>query len=91
MPVGAIGPADESRPGSGTATANATADDSYLGMPRRVRQANLAPQLRGQQGTGTTPAQPDASAGPTRSPEEASAMLSELQAGWLRGRIDDLD
>jgi hypothetical protein len=26
-----------------------------------------------------------------RSPEEASAMISALQAGWQQGRTDDLE
>jgi signal transduction histidine kinase len=58
-------------------------DGTYLGLPRRVRQANLAPQLRGQPGTGT--------AAPQRSPEQAGSRLAALQDGWVRGRLEDLD
>ena len=77
------------RPTNGTA-----ADGTYLGLPRRVRQANLAPQLRGQ--LGAEPAASlihpgEAAESSARSPEHASSRLSELQDGWQRGRLDDLD
>lgn len=62
---------------------------THAGLPRRVRQANIAPQLRAQsQETG--PQTPPLSA-PTveeRSPEEARAMFSAFQRGALRGRED---
>ena len=86
--TGGTGPAP-GRPANDTA-----ADGTYLGLPRRVRQANLAPQLRGPLG-----AEPAASLLHSReaaessapSPEETSSRLSALQEGWLRGRLDDLD
>jgi hypothetical protein len=74
-------------------TAGADLDD---GLPRRVRQASLAPQLR------DTPARPGPSADlgvlaeppPTewsaaereRSPEETRVTMSAIQRGWERGR-----
>jgi signal transduction histidine kinase len=74
-------------------TAEADPDD---GLPRRVRQASLAPQLR------ETPARPGPSADlgvlaeppPTewsaaereRSPEETRVTMSAIQRGWERGR-----
>ncbi|WP_185949535.1 nitrate- and nitrite sensing domain-containing protein [Microbispora sp. KK1-11] len=61
---------------------------THAGLPRRVRQANIAPQLRAQSETG--PQTPPLSA-PTveeRSPEEARAMFSAFQRGALRGRED---
>jgi hypothetical protein len=59
-----------------------------------VRQANLAPPLRG--GLGAEPATSllhpgEAAESSARSPEQASSRLSALQDGWLRGRLDDLD
>ena len=77
------------RPTNGTA-----AGGTYLGLPRRVRQANLAPQLRG--GLGAEPATSlldsrEAAESSARSLEQASSRLSALQDGWLRGRLDDLD
>ena len=79
------------------ATAEETAEaDSDDGLPRRVRQASLAPQLR------ETPARPGPSADlgvlaeppPTewsaaereRSPEETRVTMSAIQRGWERGR-----
>ena len=69
------------------------------GLPRRVRQASLAPQLR------NTPPRPGPSAdlgmlsepsppewprperpSPDRSPEETRATMSAIQRGWERGR-----
>jgi hypothetical protein len=51
-------------------------------LPRRVRQANLAPQLR--EDTGEQSIVSDDSA--DRSPDELRTMLSSIQKGWLRGR-----
>ncbi|WP_433793699.1 sensor histidine kinase [Actinoplanes sp. CA-252034] len=51
------------------------------GLPRRVRQANLAPQLR-------KPVVEPESRGPARSPEKARSLMSALQTGTNRGRAD---
>jgi signal transduction histidine kinase len=80
-------------PAAAEESAGADLDD---GLPRRVRQASLAPQLR------ETPARPGPSADlgvlaeppPTewsaaereRSPEESRVTLSAIQRGWERGR-----
>ncbi len=62
----------------------AQADSADLdGLPVRVRQANLAPQLR----TASTPmatAADEPAAGP--SPEAARNTMAALQRGWQRGR-----
>ena len=67
------------RAGSGAGT--------HLGLPRRVRQANLSPHLRS--------SSPAAGAGPSRdpearSPEQAKSLLASLQSGWERGRSTDV-
>jgi hypothetical protein len=63
---------------------------THLGLPLRVRQANLAPQLRKQAGAEEAVTQPaDESA--ARSPEETLSMMSAFQDGWQRGRSDALD
>ncbi len=55
-------------------------------LPRRVRQASLAPQLR------ETPARPAPAVRRTeadrtgRNPEEARAAMSAYQQGWARGK-----
>jgi signal transduction histidine kinase len=80
-------------PATAEETAEADPDD---GLPRRVRQASLAPQLR------ETPARPGPSAdlgvlaeppptewsaaGRERSPEETRVTMSAIQRGWERGR-----
>jgi signal transduction histidine kinase len=64
---------------------------SHLGMPVRVPQASLAPQLRaGRDGD------PQASAREAvdveqRAPETTRNMMMTMQQGWQRGRLDDLD
>jgi signal transduction histidine kinase len=72
---------------------------THRGLPRRVRQASIAPQLRDQPG-GATAASRLAGAGTgtgtgtgseERSPEETRNLFSSLQQGWQRGRVDDLD
>jgi len=67
------------------------AAETYRGLPRRVRQASIAPQLRDR-----TPAEPAASRvtdtpAEERSPDETRNLFSSLQRGWQRGRVDDLD
>jgi len=67
-----------------------TPGHSHLGMPIRVPQASLAPQLR----PGRDAARPAEDQTPevtTRSPEATRNMLSLMQQGWRRGREDDLD
>ncbi|MEU8274781.1 nitrate- and nitrite sensing domain-containing protein [Microbispora bryophytorum] len=67
----------------------AVSNGTHAGLPRRVRQANIAPQLR-TQSEETAPQTPPLSA-PTveeRSPEEARAMFSAFQHGARRGRED---
>ncbi|WP_329103791.1 nitrate- and nitrite sensing domain-containing protein [Micromonospora sp. NBC_01699] len=82
-PAGASPPATEP-------TAVPVGDD---GLPRRVRQTSLAPQLR-EPTVSAEPAprdaepsvQPPKPAG--RTPEEIRAMMSAMQAGTARGRRD---
>jgi signal transduction histidine kinase len=62
---------------------------SHLGMPVRVPQANLAPQLKSRRGT-PQPANPAPTAD-DRPPEATRNMMFLMQQGWERGRADDLD
>ena len=57
-------------------------DDSGDGLPKRVRQTNLAPQLRDAEPTDETATQSPG----TRSPEELRAMMTSFQTGMDRGR-----
>jgi signal transduction histidine kinase len=58
-------------------------------LPQRVREASLAPQLRRRPGPGQ--ARREEPPLPVLSPDEAAGRMSALQAGWQRGRHDDLD
>ncbi|HKE70416.1 MAG TPA: hypothetical protein VKB55_14245, partial [Nocardioidaceae bacterium] len=55
-------------------------------LPRRVRQASLAPQLR----TAAPPSPPTAGEQDSeyRSPEQTRSLVSSLQRGWERGRSE---
>ncbi|MBU2669558.1 nitrate- and nitrite sensing domain-containing protein [Actinoplanes bogorensis] len=53
------------------------------GLPRRRRQANLVPQLR--RPAGEAPAEPEPQ---LRSPEQVRSIMSALQSGTTRGRLD---
>ncbi|GAB3152300.1 nitrate- and nitrite sensing domain-containing protein [Micromonospora sonneratiae] len=62
------------------------------GLPRRVRQGSLAPQLRtpalGSARSGPNSGEPSIIDPPPRSPAEVRAMMSALQSGTVRGRQD---
>ena len=86
-------PAEPSAPPRpGLARRPSPAAGTYRGLPRRVRQASIAPQLRNHAPAG--PAAPSRQAAPgieARSPDETRDLFSSLQQGWQRGRVDDLD
>jgi signal transduction histidine kinase len=72
---------------------------SHLGMPIRVPRASMAPQLRaprdadapGQPGQpGPWPGEDEDPGFGARSPEATRSMLTMMQQGWRRGRMDDL-
>lgn len=54
---------------------------TYGGLPRRLRQASLTPQLRDQQ-----PAEEHDAPAVERSPEEVRSRMASIQRGWARGR-----
>ncbi|NEA60417.1 HAMP domain-containing protein [Streptomyces sp. SID13666] len=61
-------------------------------LPKRVRQANLAPQLRvesASQDTGTA-VRPGAGAPRERTADEVRDRMAALQRGWQRGREHDI-
>lgn len=67
--------------------ADETSDESPLtsgrpALPRRVRQASLAPQLREEAHVSLDDMDAE------RSPEEHRNLMSSIQKGWLRGRSD---
>jgi signal transduction histidine kinase len=63
-----------------------TADVIETGLPRRIRQAHLAPELRDPQppqSAGT-----DGDAADWRSPDQTRDAFTALQRGWERGRAE---
>ena len=63
--------------------------DEVDSLPRRVRQASLAPQLREASAHSTPAADSDVAAAAQalgRSPEEARSTITAIQRGWERGR-----
>jgi hypothetical protein len=54
-------------------------------LPRRVRQASLAPQLKNGAGPPAGEAPPAAS---RRTPEESRSFFEDLQHGWLLARSE---
>lgn len=60
--------------------------DAGVDLPRRVRQANLAPQLRDDPRSLEDERGGDVDN--DRSPEEIRTMMTSIQEGWLRGRSD---
>ncbi|WP_320775314.1 nitrate- and nitrite sensing domain-containing protein [Streptomyces sp. CRN 30] len=81
----------DTSPASGTAGAAETSEEAEatgggsLPLPRRVRQANLAPQLRQgpERPTGDGPGPDD------RDAEEVRSRMASLQRGWQRGRREN--
>ncbi|SBT47563.1 sensor histidine kinase [Micromonospora narathiwatensis] len=76
-------PADADAAGDGpTAAAGATRSD--VGLPVRVRQASLAPELRQDPSTPDDDQDDEA----VRPPEQVRRMMSSYQSGTRRGRTD---
>jgi hypothetical protein len=66
-----------------TAMDSGRTDGGAPELPRRVRQANLVPQLRRDMpGSGPAGREPVT----TRPPEETRSLMASLQQGWQRGR-----
>ncbi len=65
--------------------AEAPDEPSDAELPRRVRQASLAPQLREAPPRPGPKARPAGASQAGRSPEEARAAMSAYQQGWARG------
>jgi signal transduction histidine kinase len=64
---------------------------SHLGMPVRVPQASLAPQLRDHREQDQETATSREPAVDERTPEATRNMMILMQRGWERGRVDSLD
>ncbi len=88
--TGPIPGPDESEPDR--AAAEPDGNDDIKGLPRRVRQASLAPQLRSSPPQRrTTLASAGPASGATRpSPAEIRQNMSSLQRGWQEGRSQQM-
>ncbi|MEU2249023.1 nitrate- and nitrite sensing domain-containing protein [Streptomyces sp. NPDC019224] len=84
QPAGFREPAEPSVPAPRTPE---PVPDTVGGLPRRVRQASLAPQLREGPDGRTARSGPVESAGDIeRDAEEVRSRMASLQRGWQRGR-----
>jgi signal transduction histidine kinase len=65
--------------------------DTYRGLPRRTRQANLSPHLRDSPSPAAHSPGADAIPAPSDAytPEHARDLAASLQSGWQRGRQAD--
>jgi hypothetical protein len=67
-----------------------TVDTDSEELPRRVRQANLVPQLRKEPASQPLPAPvADSSEDDERRAEESRDLMTSLQSGWTLGRGSD--
>lgn len=73
-----------SAPAPGPVPAPALTAAPVTGLPRRVRQASLVPQLREASGA-QAPGAGTAEEPPERSPEQARDRMAAFRAGWARG------
>ncbi|MDX3494015.1 nitrate- and nitrite sensing domain-containing protein [Streptomyces turgidiscabies] len=83
-------PQRDRRGGSGTAPDSAASGTA--GLPRRVRQANLAPQLRDGPERRTERMNPRTQDGADlldRDADEVRSRMASLQRGWQRGREEN--
>ncbi|MBT2395004.1 nitrate- and nitrite sensing domain-containing protein [Streptomyces sp. ISL-100] len=76
------------RPHNRTAEPDDRGNDEN-GLPRRVRQASLVPQLREAPTPPAVPAHPSAAAAQGRTPEQARDRMTAYRSGWTRGREGD--
>jgi signal transduction histidine kinase len=63
----------------------------HLGMPVRVPQASMAPQLRARRQAARDAGAREEPGADERAPDAVRDMMTLMQQGWKRGRADDLD
>ncbi|WP_078969901.1 nitrate- and nitrite sensing domain-containing protein [Streptomyces natalensis] len=86
-PVAGTAPAPEAPMSERPAPPEPAPADLDGPLPRRVRQASLAPDLRDEpQHKPEWVPRTEVTAAPRRSPEQARATMASLRAGWTRGR-----
>ncbi|MDK0518303.1 nitrate- and nitrite sensing domain-containing protein [Streptomyces sp. ML-6] len=87
QPTGFRKPTEPATP-AGSAPAGAPSTrETVGGLPRRIRQASLAPQLREDSGLrAAEPARTDPAQDFDRDADEVRSRMASLQRGWQRGR-----
>ncbi|MGP8303517.1 nitrate- and nitrite sensing domain-containing protein [Streptomyces inhibens] len=81
---------DAPEPTDGTPARGTPAPTTPTGLPRRVRQASLAPQLKADAAAAQPAAEPrPAPPADDRDAEAVRARMASLQRGWQRGRRDN--
>ncbi|MFD7719072.1 nitrate- and nitrite sensing domain-containing protein [Streptomyces sp. NPDC059814] len=77
---------------SSPARTPAPAPETVGGLPRRVRQASLAPQLReGSVGRAAEPDPVESAEDIERDADEVRSRMASLQRGWQRGRLQNAE
>jgi len=69
----------------------AASSGSHLGMPIRIPQASMAPQLRARRQAAWDREAHEEPGADDRAPEVTRDLMTQMQQGWKRGRADDLD
>ncbi|MFI1965062.1 nitrate- and nitrite sensing domain-containing protein [Streptomyces pathocidini] len=92
-PAESIRPADAEtiREAEGTVTVTDPAEDAEAqlsGLPRRVRQASIAPQLKDDPAPEAGQDPESAGSAPERDADLVKSRMASLQRGWQRGRAD---
>ncbi|MER7399596.1 nitrate- and nitrite sensing domain-containing protein [Streptomyces sp. NPDC000151] len=86
-PAGKVAPrADVPSPAEAPSAEEAPPARTVPGLPRRVRQASLAPQLKTSSGRQSGPATEAADPAADRDAEDVRSRMASLQRGWQRGR-----
>ncbi|MGH3392634.1 MAG: hypothetical protein ACRDOO_27515, partial [Actinomadura sp.] len=81
---GRSGAADDTGERASAESGSGETAGTHAGLPRRVRQESIAPQLRGERPAPVS----DTAAPSSRSPEDTGALIASMQAGWRRGRAE---
>ncbi|MBW8486403.1 sensor histidine kinase [Actinomadura parmotrematis] len=95
VPATADRPATADAPGQRAPEQHEPQPATHAGMPRRVRRASMAPQLRDSApatiSATTTTATGERPVLGGRSPEQARSVMASMQSGWRRGRAAEPD
>ncbi|MEV4976184.1 nitrate- and nitrite sensing domain-containing protein [Streptomyces scopuliridis] len=82
-------PAQPSRSSAPGETASDGAPPTIDGLPRRIRQASLAPQLKDAAPDRGTDRAPATGQDTERDADEVRSRMASLQRGWQRGRLQN--